>query len=454
MRKNDLIYESHLDLLEDGLLFDFLIGDYQKKLNGLQRLTMTFSLQDEFRQLKDENDDFKKSVLKITDEQSLVFCIEKKRVIYRKLHSLAGFVGAAVVMHHWQSPAIEQVMVDNVGSFRGKIKASINDYTRDQHILGDKFEKEYRKQFIPIRFTPSLFAYATSSGMAAMTTAALYILGETKKDSKILLGKSCYFETKQLIHTIFGDRVEEVDASNTAVLSECIQVHSPSALFIDILGNEPEMTVINVQSVIDCITYTATQHTHLVVDISARTSLEPLVSSFIFSKKISIIGVESLNKLLQFGLDRVTAGMVWGTGFKAIRLYDYRDHAGTNCPDSTIATLPTPNRKMVTRYMKRIVRNNLRVGIGLHARHERGPFSILTLKQSGSRRYSQYISRVVRSAKRFNIPLVRGTSFGLATTRIYVVAMHTQYEKPFVRISAGTETAWEIERLQKILVYS
>ena len=454
MRKNDLIYESLVDLLQDCQIFDFLIRDYQNKLKTAQSSTIVVLLRDDLRQLKDENLALGNEVKKITDEQSLCSCIEKKRSIFSRLHELAGLVGAAVVMTHWQSPASEQVIVDNVGTLKGKIKATINDYTRDQHVLGNAFEQIYRKQLIPIRRTIPVFAYATSSGMAAVTTAALFILGETKKESTVLLGKSCYFETKQLVRKIFGDRIKEIDVSSMSELSESIRLHVPSAIFIDLIGNEPEMTVINVQSVIDCIKNISRQHVHLVVDISARTSLKLLISSFIMPKNVSIIGIESLNKLMQFGLDRVTAGVVWGTGFRSMRLYDYRDHAGTNCPDATIATLPTPNKKMISLYMRRIIRNNMRIGESIQAKHENGPYSIFTPVCAEKGKYTQCVSRVMRQARRNNIPLVNGTSFGLQTTRVYAVAMHTQYEKPFLRISAGMETLWEIERLKKILVYS
>ena len=186
----------------------------------------------------------------------------------------------------------------------------------------------------------------------------------------MLLGKSCYFETKQLIRKMFGDRIKEIDASNIKEVAETIRQYGPSALFVDTLGNEPNMTVVDVDLMVNVVSKVSTKHMHVVIDTSARVNTKLLFHSLIMPKNVSIIGVESLNKLLQFGLDRVTAGVVWGTGFKAMKLYDYRDHAGTNCPDSTIATLPTPNNKFVSLYMKRISRNNA----------WSGPFLIVTLK--------------------------------------------------------------------------
>lgn len=455
MRTNDLIYQSKRDLLEDIQIIYFLLKDYKKKVAPCdKKIEIISALQKALDLIGKDTFALKKEILRIRDESSLKSCIEKRRAIHASLHAVAGFVGQAVVSTHWQSPAADQVVVDNVGTLKGKIKATINDYTRDQHILGNAFEEKYRNELVPIPNIIPAFAYATSSGMAAMTTAALFILGETKEGSIILLGKSCYFETKQLIHKMFGSRVVEIDASDKHALVEAIRGCKPSAIFIDVLGNEPNMTVIDPRVVIDCVTRASKSLVHIVIDISARTSLPLLISSFIMPKHVSIIGVESLNKLFQFGLDRVTAGVVWGTGYKALRLHEYKDHGGMTCPDRTIATLPTPNAKMVSLYMNRIERNNAILSESVLGKSARAPYVIYSLPKASRWTYSRYVARMMKHAKMKNIPLVHGTSFGLATSRVYAVAMHTQYEKPFMRIAAGAETLWEIEWLKKIVTYS
>lgn len=451
MNTKDLIYQSRCDLLEDIQIIEFLLKDYKKKIaSSSKKVEIIASIYQALENLHEDAARLKKDASHIHDVQTLQVCIEKRRAIHASLHTVAGFVGQTVVSTHWQSPAADQVIVDNVGTLKGKIKATINDYTRDQHVLGNAFEELYRNALVPVtRIIPS-FAYAVSSGMAAMTTAALFILGETKEGSTILLGKSCYFETKHLIHKMFGARVKEIDASDVHTVSEAIRTYAPVAIFIDILGNEPYMTVVDPQMVIRCVSHVSKGPVHIVIDISARTSLTSLVSSFIMPKNVSIIGVESLNKLFQFGLDRVTAGVVWGTGYKALRLHDYKDHAGMTCPDRTIATLPTPNAKMVSLYMKRIARNNLFIGESVLGKRVNGPYIIQFFQNASKWKYSRYVSHIMQKAKRNNIPLVHGTSFGLMTTRVYAVAMHTQYEKPFLRIAVGSETLWELERLKSI----
>jgi hypothetical protein len=51
------------------------------------------------------------------------------------------------------------------------------------------------------------------------------------------------------------------------------------------------------------------------------------------------------------------------------------------------------------------------------------------------------------------IDLVEGTSFGLDVTRMYVTAQTaTDISKPFLRVSAGTETASEIESVAEAII--
>jgi len=331
--------------------------------------------------------------------------------------------------------------------------------------INSEFEKAYRKQYVPIPHTIPVFTFATSSGMAAMTTAALFIQGETPNDGTILMGKSCYFETKQLINKLFGHRVHEVDLSDTELTRDTCNKYKPVAIFADTLGNEPSMRQVEVSDLVHLASGATRDRVFIVCDPSANTLSATYIKGFTLPKNITLIGIESQNKLLQYGLDRVCAGIVWGTGYISQKLYDYRDHAGTICPDSTIATLPTPNREMAKLYTKRLVRNTeelvsyLRNNAKIKTKQihviypvkSQGVYLILHWRQSLLHSYNRYIHQVVAAAKKSNIQIVHGTSFGLQTTRIYTVAMHTQYSHSFLRISLGSETASQIQTLGELL---
>lgn len=464
------------DLCADAQLFQYILHDLEKKLTHARKNTKGVSFQ--FFTAADE-------MVYRTGQSVSVFIehINAKKTsfnyssLYRQkesliadLHVLIGVIGQACVASHWQSPAVDQSVIDQVGNIRGKIIVHYNDYTRDQHVLGSVFEKRYRNEYIRVFRMIPVYAYATSSGMAAITTAALLVLGESAKNTIVLLGSSCYFETKQLLKNMFGSRLHEVDLTNVELLSQKIQQYSPIAIFADTIGNEPDMRIVDGLTLIRQMSRSSATKKYVVLDTSASAYMHRLMKGIAPPKNIMLIGVESQNKLLQFGFDRVTAGIVWGTGFEAMKLYDYRDHAGSICPDLSLAALPTPNKYFATQYIRRLERNT-KMLVGILNRDERvaakrvlvvypkksefcGVYCMLTWRERPFRTFDGYIGRVMKKAKREKIPLVHGTSFGFHTTRIYTVAMHTQYGKPFLRISPGTETEDQMYQIAHLLIDS
>lgn len=477
MKRTEQLTQTILDLNEDVKIFTYIALDYHRKLiessvshhKVPQKMfldnTSNF-IEQQLHQIQLMIDEFRKTIRSATYE-TLPKIFKQKQHIIESLHHIAGLAGNAVTMSHWQSPAIDSVSVDNVGSMKGKILAHFNDYTRDMHVLGVEFEKSYRDQYIPIPHTIPVFTFATSSGMAAMTTAALFVQGESQNEGNILIGTSCYFETKQLLKKLFGSRIHEVDLSDLELCRTAFSKYEPVAVFADTIGNEPNMRIVEISDIIKLASTKPEKSVFIVCDPTANTLSATYVQGFSLPKNVVLIGVESHNKLLQFGLDRVCAGVVWGTGYISQKLYDYRDHAGTICSDSTIATLPTPNRAMAKLYTKRLVRNtqmlisiletNTKLQKGkIHIlypkkSHAQGVYFILHWKQSILHSYNRYIRHILSAAKKSDIALVHGTSFGLTTTRIYSVAMHTQYSRPFLRISAGSETVLQVQALGELL---
>ena len=476
MKRTDILAQTMRDLADDVKIFTYISLDYRRKLIESQVANHKTAQKEvsekasrfvelELRLISDSINQFRHDVLR-ADTQSLSRIYTQKQKIIARLHQIAGVVGQIVTMSHWQSPAIDSAHIDNVGSLKGKILAHFNDYTRDMHVLGVEFEKAYRKQYIPIPHTVPVFTFVTSSGMAAMTTAALFIQGETPNDGNILMGKSCYFETKQLINKLFGHRVHEVDLSDAELARDACNKYVPVAIFADTIGNEPSMRQVEISDLVRLASSATKNHVFIICDPSANTLSATYIKGFTLPKNVTLLGIESQNKLLQFGLDRVCAGVVWGTGYVSQKLYDYRDHAGTICPDSTIATLPTPNREMAKLYTKRLVRNTQELVLQLrnntkaktkkinviYPSKSQGAYFILHWRQSLLHSYNRYIHQVVAAAKKSDIQIVHGTSFGLHTTRIYTVAMHTEYSHSFLRVAAGSETMSQIHELGELLI--
>ena len=113
--------------------------------------------------------------------------------------------------------------------------------------------------------------------------------------------------------------------------------------------------------------------------------------------------------------------------------------------------LPTPNRRLLLKRLKRLERNATKLATeikGVRVVYPtsgyRGGFLVIRLPKPKAA-----MKRILAAAKEQKVPLVAGSSFGLNITRIYVVAMKSAYSQPFLRLSAGTESWWEIERLLK-----
>lgn len=470
MQQNGSIGKIRDDLCEDVQLFRYLVKDLVKKIRSTpnskqQGVNSIVALVGD---LAARVDAFGASVHTLDSNAQTPFLYREKMAIIHDIHAVSGIVGSVFVASHWQSPAIDQSVVDQAGVRKGKILAHFNDYTRDQHAVGELFEKQYRRAYIPLPIIIPVYAYATSNGMAALTTAALMVMGEAPKDAPILVGDSCYFETKQLLLSLFGSRIVSVDFADTRSVAEAVQKHKPVAVFVDTIGNEPAMRVVDIPTLLSTMKSSGHSQTYVVADVSASSFMRPLIGGLRPPTGVMLIGVESQNKFLQYGVDRVTAGVVWGTGFAAMKLYDYRDHAGTICPDASIAVLPTPSRSLAARYMRRLGRNASVMAdllsrsdkikrLGVEVRYPKsagfcGAYLMLFWKENPLRTFDGYIQKVMKTATRRGIPLVHGTSFGFHTTRLYTVAMHTQYGKPFLRISPGTETEPEIHDITGLFI--
>ena len=64
--------------------------------------------------------------------------------------------------------------------------------------------------------------------------------------------------------------------------------------------------------------------------------------------------------------------------------------------------------------------------------------------------YKRFVNCVMKAAKKSNVSINGGTSFGFDTTRIYITARNSDNGIPFVRVSMGTESISQIERITDV----
>ena len=402
---------------------------------------------------------------------------EIKKITHEFLRTHQTRFGALITSTDWQSPSFLYSKHSQAGRQTDTIYATINDYKRDQHWDGHNFELAYRKAYIDGFITFPIQVSATSSGMAAFTTILSFILLEKKATGPVLIGKSIYFENKALVMQAFPDAVIEVDESHTDEIIRAVDTHKPSVIIFDSLCNSPDVATPNLTAITKHLASSCKEETYFIIDNTCLSvTFQPFPLIFARHTKLRLIVLESLNKYHQFGFDRVTGGVIWSYGGDTAKLFDYRVHLGTNISDLTAASLPSPNRKILTKRLLRHHRNAQIVAARLQNwidTHSESPFSMIMFpglpnhpsnpwmkhssfcgsyftvqfkkKYQTITVYKRFVQAVIKTAKRNGVDIVSGTSFGMNTTRVYLTAVRSRPNTPFIRISAGTETRGTVE---------
>lgn len=485
------IEQSRFDAIEDCDELLWLIDGYRKKLVRFQKilqrektffpirireehLSLATQLDESLCKGTSELSEVKKKLLvqKISTDL-LCFASEKKQDWGMYLRSVQGIIGSLMVSLDWQSPSYAASITPQAGSQRGKIEATINDYKRDHHLDAYPYEQAFVREYIDAAFKPFIRLYATSSGMAAFTTALNFLIMEKKITRPVMMGANVYFENKELLAKSFDSSLYEVDEFDTQDIIDKITKYSPSVLFFDTIANTENLAMPNIEAIIEHLRKNIKSDTYIVIDnTSAGIFFQPLKKYIRNPRHLHFIIIESLNKFHQFGCDRVTGGVVWAYGKDSNKLFSYREHLGTNIPDASIHTLPMPNRVRLAARMLRLGRNALLIarglqdfvgvaypGLGTHQSYAwskntkfHGAFLVPQFagKKKSVSAYQKFISSSIKISRNEGVGLIAGTSFGFSTTRIYLTALRASTTTPFLRISAGTEQLWEVERLIKV----
>lgn len=397
---------------------------------------------------------------------------------YRELLRLLLNQSAALITSSdWQSPSFNHSLIANAGRQTGKISGTISDYKRDVHLDEGFYEARFLKEYIDTPFKFGLKAYLTNSGQAAFQTILTYLMAEKNLKGKILLGQSSYFQYKQILVRSFADKVILVKEENTDEILDQVEDDRPSVIFLDSLCNNATIQVPEISQIITYLNKNIKYEIYLIID---NTCLSVFCQPFTLKKnrKIHLITFESLNKYYQFGLDRVTGGVIICENRDAAGIFEYRKHSGTNINDSSVFALPTPNRKMLEKRLLRQQRNasmlanylddllpNVKVSKIIHPGLKNHPansfmknnpfqgsfFNIAFKDKYNSPKFmKQFMDLSIRIARKKGVNLIAGTSFGLNTTRIYLTSLWNKYGQPFLRISAGTENIDKLEQLKLV----
>jgi cystathionine beta-lyase/cystathionine gamma-synthase len=396
---------------------------------------------------------------------------QQKREVADLLRVEQAITGARVGAIDWQSPSFLHSLAPAVGRHCGQITPHWNDYKRDRHLDGERYERAYLAEMVD--GPPRLRALLTSCGMSAFTTVLAFLLLEGKLERPVLIGSGLYHETRLLVERALRGRVHVVDETDTRAVAAALDELRPSAVFLDSLANTKWMPVPDLGAIVERL---RGRPTYLVVD---NTGLSVACQPFACAdESVRLIVFESLLKYAQLGLDRANAGVLVAHERDADALAAYREHLGTNAPDVAVNTLPRPRRWVLARRLERLQRNATLLGERLE--REVGPLVrvvypglpthpsfpvareltfrggclslVLRSGRATLQRERRLLEEAVAEAARRGVALIAGSSFGFDTTRIYLTAARADTGEPFVRIAAGTEHRLELEQLADVLV--
>lgn len=416
-----------------------------------------------------------------TDKKKALLFIQEKNNIFDSLRNHYGYLGALITSVDWQSPSSAFSLTSQAGVQTGRIEATFNDYKRDHHLDQKTYEKLFIKEYVQAKNKKSWRTLTTSSGMSAFTTILNFLAMEGKLQKKVLLGKSSYFQYKQLVIKLLPQQVIEVDEGKIDEIIAVINKQKPGVIFLDSLCNSKFLAVPDLDKLADYLTTEYQKEIYLVVDNTGRTiTFDLWDKSNRKNKDLHLIVFESLIKYLQFGLDRVNGGIIVAKQKDLNRLFEYRKNLGTNIADFAVYLLPLPNKPvlqkrlarfqrnadLLTRYLDNYITNNktclekiIYPGLLNHDAYTstkewpfRGCFFNLKFKQEYETTsfYKKFIRLLLANSKKSKLQLVAGTSFGLNQTRVYLTSLWSDFGDPFLRISLGIETRFEIEALEKV----
>lgn len=491
-----IIQETIIDFTQDFEELQYLYESYVVKLNKFRKElnsakshirseTLIFLVQETDKYLRWFNKSLKElnSIINacsnIKGISEIIQLSQTKEKYFDLLRNHIGVISNLITSSDWQSPSYLYSLFSNAGRQTGKIIGTINDYKRDQHLDGIDLERAYLKEYIDAPYKFAIKVYATASGMAAFSTILNYLLMEKKAQGKVLMGANVYFENKDLILKSYNDNLIVVDENNTSKVLDTINKHQPDILFFDSCSNTASVAVPDLAQITNYLIANYKKEVYLVIDNTCLSVFfQPMRLVVGKRSKVTLLTFESLNKYLQFGLDKTTGGIIAAYGKDVGKLYHYRDHLGTNITDVSSLIIPQPNRKFLqTRLIKHqrnacLLASNLqgiidgrKTGInrifypgliqhpGYQTANQIGfacSYFTLEFQKKNIPLYKKFINCVLNEAKKQKVNIVAGTSFGLNTTRIYLTSLRTEYGEPFVRVAVGTENRMQMELLKEV----
>jgi threonine dehydratase len=377
----------------------------------------------------------------------------------------------------WCSPGYSQAIAPQFFDVSAQESGDVN-YERYGHSDCLRVEEQLLRT---LGVPPDKYAVTvTSSGMAAYNLIEAFLLRHRMAPcDTVLLAPYIYFEAAEQLASLKGLRLVSATSYASAELAEQAARAGASVVFADPLANNLNQRLIDVWDLLFRLGHASGNPT-LVVDGSM------LPAAFIsgladFHRPSQVLYYESCSKYLQYGHDMSMAGVV----VHAVELKPVMDRLRRNL--GAILTrhgarlFPTYRPAQFLGRVRRMERGATTLASLLlksSAICERadvihpslpshpdfdlakkvgraGGCITFKLHEPGENQrdlLEVLIDHVLNCARRADLPLVKGVSFGFSIPRIAASSAMAETDPPFLRLSVGDYSPAEVERLAHVIV--
>ncbi len=389
------------------------------------------------------------------------------------------YLGTLLCANDWQSPIYASSLSLELNRLSDGISEHNWDYKRDGHLDSQPYEAAFIDQYVSHLGSANSKAYVMNSGMAGFTTVLNWLAHEMNYGDSVVAMQPMYFENLHLARGIFPQLIQINAPVSSDDLLVQLRTELPSIIITDVVSNCGEVLSQDVETVLKWARLEAQHRVAIIIDTTCMPA--PLLASGLLTElpdNVSIFLIESLAKHHQFGMDTVTGGIVVACMSNDMHCSFAKTRArlGTNISDTSIGSLPQPNRQKLVKRMQRHSRNTRLVCEGLIQGLDgavdgvldsvswlnygtgsspwfRGTCLTIRFKKPfrSIQNYKLFEQIVLDLCKEAKHPIAFGTSFGFDLSRLYVTAPATRFEEPFLRVSVGTETYTETLKFVEIL---
>lgn len=382
----------------------------------------------------------------------------------------------------WQASAIDQNLAAPFDAAAQQGNPNVN-YTRYQSETVETLENQLLDTLGLSNGTAT--ALATSSGMAAITLAEAWLRrNRLRSGDRVVCQPGLYFETLELFATLPDIELQlaATDAEDDLILA--IQQHAPRVVLVEPLVNTPDLRLLSMERFMRRVAELQAGPITMIID---GTMLSGAFDPFLLAEEfqeIEVVYIESGAKYLQGGFDLTMSGLLCCRFPERAIFERMRRDTGTVLYPSAAALMPEIDRSSHLARLRRLTENCRivadRVAKGVNPKggkavqpvfpdygthpdrtvvkgypHLGGVMTFRFEPPGLNNRWllKACIDHVFAAARRLDVPLTEGVSFGFSTPRISAAWAMSQTSPPFLRLSVGDQAAKETNRLADALCF-